>query len=282
MELIYLLKGLTRAGLGAIGDDKAFIELAAQYGFQSVDLDPVSLIQTYGVDGAKELLAANNISIGSFGLPVEWRGSDEAFRDGLPQLEELAKAASLLGCTACCTYILPATDLSPGTFTIQAVLRLRECANVLNTYGIKLGLEFVGPHHLRTAWKYPFIYSMEDTLAFADAIGTPNVGLLLDAYHWYTNGLTTADLDRLTPEQIVHVHINDAKDIPVEEVLDNDRLYPGEGVIDLAGFLTSLKRIGYTGAVTQEILTPGDSVTPSVEEALQRSKAGFDKVFANI
>ncbi|WP_127498218.1 sugar phosphate isomerase/epimerase family protein [Paenibacillus glycanilyticus] len=276
-----MLKGLTRAGLGPIGDDKAFIEQAARYGFQSVDLDAAGLIHTYGLEGARELLSANGISVGSCGFPVEWRTTDEAFRDGLPQLEEQAKAAAQLGCTASCTYILPATDVSPGIFTIQAVRRLRESANILNHYGVKLGLEFVGPHHLRTAWKYPFIYSMEDTLAFADAINAPNVGLLFDAYHWYTNGLGTEDIEKLSPEQIVHVHINDAKDISVEQVLDNDRVYPGEGVIDLPGFLRSLKKIGYTGAVAQEILAPGDIVS-SVEEALERSKAGFDKVFANI
>ncbi|GLX70309.1 sugar phosphate isomerase/epimerase family protein [Paenibacillus glycanilyticus] len=276
-----MLKGLTRAGLGPIGDDKAFIEQAARYGFQSVDLDAAGLIHTYGLDGARELLSTNGISVGSCGFPIEWRTTDEAFRDGLAQLEEQAKAAAQLGCTASCTYILPATDVSPGIFTIQAVRRLRESANILNSYGVKLGLEFVGPHHLRTAWKYPFIYSMEDTLAFADAIGAPNVGLLLDAYHWYTNGLGTADIEKLSPEQIVHVHINDAKDIPVEQVLDNDRLYPGEGVIDLPGFLRSLKKIGYTGAVAQEILTPGGAPISS-EEALERSKAGFDKVFAAI
>ncbi|ACS99360.1 sugar phosphate isomerase/epimerase family protein [Paenibacillus sp. JDR-2] len=276
-----MLKGLTRAGIGPIGDDKAFIEQAARYGFQSVDLDTAGLIHTYGLDGARELLSANGISVGSCGFPIEWRTTDEAFRDGLSQLEEQAKAAAQLGCTASCTYILPATDVSPGIFTIQAVRRLRESANILNNYGVKLGLEFVGPHHLRTAWKYPFIYSMEDTLAFADAINAPNVGLLFDAYHWYTNGLGTEDIEKLSPEQIVHVHINDAKDIPVEQVLDNDRVYPGEGVIDLPGFLRSLKKIGYTGAVAQEILAPGDIVN-SVEEALERSKAGFDKVFANI
>ncbi len=78
--------------------------------------------------------------------------------------------------------------------------------------------------------------------------------MLLDSYHWYTNGLSTDDLLQLRAEDIVHVHINDAKDLPIAELLDHERLYPGEGVIDLAGFLESLRKIGYKGAVAQEVL----------------------------
>ena len=33
-------------------------------------------------------------------------------------------------------------------------------------------------------------------------------------------------------------------------------MYPGEGVIDLAGFLGALNNIGYKGAISQEIYRP--------------------------
>jgi sugar phosphate isomerase/epimerase len=76
----------------------------------------------------------------------------------------------------------------------------------------------------------------------------------------------------------VHVHINDAPDVPIAEVLDNGRLYPGEGVIDLAGFLRGLHTINYLGPVAQEILTASPP-TDSPEVLLARSQAGFTKVF---
>ncbi|MBP1155610.1 MULTISPECIES: hypothetical protein [unclassified Paenibacillus] len=78
--------------------------------------------------------------------------------------------------------------------------------------------------------------------------------------------------------QIVYVHIN-APNVPVEEVLDNDRLYLGEGVIPLADFLSGLHYIGYKGVVAQEILTPS-MPKDSPEILILRSKTGFDKVFA--
>ncbi|NOV01727.1 sugar phosphate isomerase/epimerase family protein [Paenibacillus planticolens] len=274
-----MLRGLTGAGLGKLESNEQFIELAAKYGFEAVDIDALALVESHGTDGARELLGKHGLVIGAIGLPVEWRGSEETFLADLPKLTQAAEAAAALGCTSCCTYVLPSTDLKAAHFMALATRRLRTCARILGAYGIRLGLEFVGPHHLRTRWKHPFIWTLEETLDWIDAIGESNVGLLFDAYHWYTNGLTVADIEKLRPEQIVHVHINDAPDVPVEEVLDNGRVYPGEGVIDLAGFLQGLARIGYQGAVSQEILTaapPADSP----ESLAQRSKASFDKVYA--
>lgn len=274
-----MLRGLTGAGLGKLESTEQFIELAAKYGFEAVDIDALALVESHSIDGARELLGKHGLVVGSIGLPVEWRGSEERFRADLPKLTQAAAAAAALGCTSCCTYVLPSTDLNAAHFMALATRRLRTCAQILGAYGIRLGLEFVGPHHLRTRWKHPFIWTVEETLDWIDAIGESNVGLLYDAYHWYTNGLTAADIEKLRPEQIVHVHINDAPDVPVEDVLDNGRVYPGEGVIDLAGFLQALEKIGYKGAVSQEILT-ATPPTDSPESLVQRSKAGFDKVYA--
>ncbi|MGQ4664743.1 sugar phosphate isomerase/epimerase family protein [Metabacillus halosaccharovorans] len=276
-----MLRGLTKAGLGSFADDKQFIELASEYSFQSVDLDAKDLIEVYGLIGAKEILQVNNIHLGAIGLPVEWRSSHEEFTKDLVNLASAAKAAQDLGCTRCCTYILPSTDVKSAQFMSLAVKRLRICAEILGSYDVRLGLEYVGPHHLRNTWKNPFIWTQEETLQLIDAIGLPNVGLLLDSYHWYTTGLSSEDLSNLNEQQIIHVHINDAADLPVEGLKDNDRLYTGEGVIDLHLFLKSIKETGYSGPISQEVLTP-EQPSESGEELIKRSKIGFDKVFNNI
>lgn len=273
-----MLKGLTRAGIGNIGSEAQFISLAAAYGFEAVDLDVITFVEQEGLDQAKGILQEHHIMPGAIELPVEWRTTEEEFRAGLPKLATAAKLASELGSTACCTYILPSTDLNPAHFMTLATRRLRICAEILGAYRIRLGLEFVGPHHLRTTWKHPFIWTMQETLDWIDAINVSNVGLLLDTYHTYTTNLTEAELGQLRAEQIVHVHLNDAPDLPVEQVLDKDRLYPGEGVIDLHGFLQTLQQINYKGIVAQEVLTPHiPAQSPGI--LLQRSKQGFDKVF---
>lgn len=279
-----MLQGLSRAGLGAVGGLEPFVKLAAEYRFDAVDVgggELVELVQANGADGARTWLqeaGQGRVQIGAIGLSVEWRADEERFRQGLKGLAAEAQAAAAVGCTACCTYILPSTDDKAAHFAILATRRLRTCAQVLGAYGIRLALEFVGPHHLRTRWKNPFIWTLQETLDWVDAIGEANVGLLFDAYHWYTNGLDVNDINRLRADQIVHVHINDAPDVPVAEALDNGRLYPGEGIIDLAGFLQGLHKIGYRGVVAQEILTQS-APTGTPDELAKRSRAAFDRVY---
>jgi len=275
-------RGLTRAGLGYGGDLNEFSRLASDYGFQSVDASGSEISQWLALDGLESVVTAlseRGVEIGSIGLPVEWRASEEEFRAGLPRLAVDAEAAASVGCQTCCTYVLPSTDWNPAHFMAVATRRLRTCAQMLGAYGIRLGLEYVGPHHLRTAWKHPFIWDLPATLDWIDAIGDPHVGLLLDSYHWYTTSGSVADLRTLSAASIVHVHLNDAPDVAVADVVDDDRLYPGEGVIDLAGFLGALGATGYSGAVSQEVLTK----TPPASEVnvlLERSRRGFDKVWA--
>ncbi|MDF2961647.1 MAG: xylose isomerase protein [Paenibacillus sp.] len=276
-----MLKGLTRAGIGNVGGIEEFVKAAAVHGFEAVAAGGQELEDWIAAKGAEEVrafLKEQGVQIGTIGLSVQWRNSEEEFLNGLARLAKDAEAAAAVGCTACCTYVLPSTDHDAAHFTALATRRLRTCAQILAPYGIRFGLEFVGPHHLRTRWKNPFIWGLQETLDWIDAIGERNVGLLFDSYHWYTNGLGVEDIVRLDANQIVLAHINDAPDVPVAEVLDNDRLFPGEGVIDLAGFLRGLKQIGYTGVIAQEILTPKPMEQPS-DELLKRSRDAFRKVY---
>lgn len=276
-----MLKGLTRAGIGNIGTIEDFIRGAAAHQFEAIAVSGTELeewIQQKGLNAACAFLEEHRVQIGTIGLPVQWRTTEEEFRSGLVRLARDAEAAAALGCTTCNTYVLPSTDHASAHFMALVTRRLRTCAQILAPYGIRLALEFVGPHHLRTKWKNPFIWGMQEMLDWIDAIGESNVGLLFDSYHWYTNELGIDDILRLRADQIVLVHINDAPDIPVAEVLDNDRLFPGEGVIDLSGFLSALNRIGYKGMIAQEILTPQPLAEPS-EVLLKRSQEGFRKVY---
>ncbi|CAM3926830.1 sugar phosphate isomerase/epimerase family protein [Lederbergia lenta] len=278
-----MIKGLSTAGIGEVKNVEELVLLASDNGFGVIDSSGQELrdfIGEKGLEEAKAFLQKHQVKIGSIGLAVEWRQTEEQFREGLGTLVEDAKTAAEFGCTSCCTYVLPATDYNAAHFMALATKRLRLCAQILKEYGVNLGLEYVGPHHLRTTWKNPFIWDLHSTLDWIEAIGEPNVGLLLDSYHWYTAEETYEDLIALQPSQITHVHLNDAKDIPIEDVLDNDRLYPGEGVIDLVGFLKALNKIGYKGPVVQEILTK-EPLRESNKVLAEKSGKAFAQVFAS-
>jgi sugar phosphate isomerase/epimerase len=95
---------------------------------------------------------------------------------------------------------------------------------------------------------------MDGLMELARAIGTGNVGLLLDAYHLFTSGGQIADLDRITARDIVLVHVNDAiAGVPRDEQLDLVRALPVEtGVLEIGPFLRKLDQLGYDGPVTPE------------------------------
>ncbi len=108
---------------------------------------------------------------------------------------------------------------------------------------------------------------------FAQTVGA-NVGLLVDVWHMFTSGSTNEDLANIPASKIALVHINDAPaGVPVNEQQDHIRCLPCEtGVIDIAGFMNTLRKIGYQGPVEAE---PFDSTLKDLPLDIDRlEKAG--------
>ena len=77
----------------------------------------------------------------------------------------------------------------------------------------------------------------------------------------------------------VHVHVNDAPDIPVNDQVDNLRCLPGAtGVIDIATFLGTLKEIDYSGPVMVEPFSQEIRAMDN-DGACAATKAALDKVW---
>src|SRR5215212_7819992 len=86
------------------------------------------------------------------------------------------------------------------------------------------------------------------------AIGTGNIGVMLDSWRLYASGGSLADLQRLSNDDVVVVHVNDAPaGTERDEQIDTVRTLPMEtGVIDLVGFMRALQEMGYDGPVMPE------------------------------
>ena len=59
----------------------------------------------------------------------------------------------------------------------------------------------------------------------------PNVGLLLDSFHCHAAGTPWEQIEQIPATKIVHVHLNDAPDVPLHRLDDMKRLLPGEGAL---------------------------------------------------
>jgi sugar phosphate isomerase/epimerase len=267
---------------GAIGIGATFeeaMQLAQVSGFAGIDVGigaMAALAEEKGAEHVRDLFAAAGLKPGGWGLPVNWRGSEEEFQAGLKDLPRLAAAGQAIGCPRVVMWILPSSNELPFEENFEFhVRRFRPCAEILKDHGCRLGLEFIGPKTLRAGAKYEFIYTMDGMLELCAAIGTGNMGLLLDGWHWYTSGGTVEDLRRLTNEDVVYVHINDAPaGVPLDEQIDNVRCLPGEtGVIDNVNFLKCLQEIGYDGPVTPEPFSQRVNALPPAEAAQVTAEA---------
>jgi sugar phosphate isomerase/epimerase len=248
-------------GIGAIGHKAALaeaVDFARQYGFRGIDFsigEAQALAREKGVESVRDLFASNKVLPSVMGFPVEFRRDESTWRAGMEALPEQAKLAQALGCTRSATWIAPGhNELTYLEYFKLLVERIGPAAAILADHGISLGLEFIGPKTVRKNLKHRFIYTFDGMLALGAAMGSGNVGLLLDIYHLYTSHGEVEQVRELAPSEVVVVHINDAPaGIAVDEQMDLVRAMPGEtGVLDISGFLQALEEIGYNGPVTVE------------------------------
>jgi sugar phosphate isomerase/epimerase len=97
---------------------------------------------------------------------------------------------------------------------------------------------------------------MAEANRLLDEAGARNVGLTLDSYHWYAAEDTLETIHQTPAERIAILHVNDAKPLPPRELLDADRVLPGEGVIPLAEWLRAIAGTGFDGFIALEVLGP--------------------------
>jgi len=96
-----------------------------------------------------------------------------------------------------------------------------------------------------------FLTSTKDAADLAEAVGSPNLKILYDAYHMYLNeGKICETAEKYLP-YIGQIHIADAP----------GRHEPGTGVINYGNFMKHLDRLGYRYSVGFELYPETDSAT---------------------
>lgn len=129
-----------------------------------------------------------------------------------------------------------------------ALKSLAEAARWAAGFGVNLALEFRGNE--------PFCNCLDTAISLIDQLGEPNLGICLDAFHYYKGPSKPEDLERLTAANLRHVQLCDAAGVPRERMTDADRILPGDGDFRLEPILQRLHTIGYPGAVSLELMNP--------------------------
>jgi sugar phosphate isomerase/epimerase len=250
------------------------IPLAKAGGFEGVEFsvaEVADLVDQHGAAAVAAMFSDAGLRPGGWGLSIKWNGSVEEWQAGLAALPRFARAAASIGANRALSGIMPASNdrefKENWDFHVE---RLKPVAQILADNGCRLGLEFIAPKTLRDRFKHQFIYKPSETLEIAAEMG-PNVGLLFDIWHWYTGHGVLADLQSLSNDQVVYVHINDAPaGIDVDEQQDLVRDLPGAtGVLDIAGFMAALRAMNYDGPVVPEPFKASLADLPSDEERVK-------------
>ena len=260
------------------------IDLAARYGYESVqpfaeDLAKLSATQLQELQAE---LKEKKLQWAAAGMPVDFRQDEDKFRDGMTALPAQAKVYQQAGVTRFGTWLMPRHDqLTYLQNFKQTARRLREIAGVCEDHGQRFGLEYVGTPSLRIAGRYQFVHSMAETKELIAAAAKPNLGFVLDSWHWWTAGDTRADVLTLTNHDVVSCDLNDAPaGLKMIEQQDGSRELPlATGVIPLQDLLSALVEIGYDGPVRPEPFNKALNAMDD-EAASEAAAVAMKKAFA--
>ncbi|MBT0770872.1 sugar phosphate isomerase/epimerase [Kineosporia sp. J2-2] len=145
-------------------------------------------------------------------------------------------------------------------FDVQRQQFRRLCTRAAD-HGVRIALEFMPYSTL------PRLSAARELIA---AAGCDNAGLMLDAWHWHRSGGTLDDLRTLAPSEVFAVQLCDATATPHADLRHegrHGRLLPGEGVVDIAGFLATLGEIGVDLPLAVEVLSDELDARHPVEAA---------------
>ena len=168
----------------------------------------------------------------------------------LEECEELCRTAAELNCPYIVVVPSPLTEgKNWGDVVAESVRVLDELGRIAEGHGISLAFEFLGQPLCS-------VQTLGQAAEIVDRLGRANVGLVLDSFHFYAGGSRLESIDALDARKLFVFHINDAEDLPREELEDRHRLLPGLGILPLGEIVAALGRINYDRVTSVEIFRP--------------------------
>ncbi len=137
---------------------------------------------------------------------------------------------------------------SYGQLIDRVKVSLAQAAEQAGRHGVRLALEFQARSALGN--------NLQTAAALVEEIGSPQLGICLDAFHFATGPSKTEDLGYLTADNLFHVQLCDLAGVPRELATDADRILPGDGDLPLGPLVDHLRAIGYAGCVSLELMNP--------------------------
>lgn len=239
------INGIATVSLSGTLEEK--LRAAAEAGFQGVEIFETDFIASaLSAEQVRAMLDDLGLACLLYqpfrdfeGMPEPWRA--RAFA----RMEQKFAVMKTLGCDR----LLVCSNCSPlaSGDRDRIVADFRELGELAARHGIMIGYEAL-------AWGR-HVNDHRDVWEIVKAVDHPNIGILLDSFHSLSRDIPNASIREIDPAKIVFVQLADAP------VLDMDKLYwsrhfrnlPGQGGLDLTGYVAEILRLGYDGPLSLEI-----------------------------
>ena len=172
----------------------------------------------------------------------------ESIKDQCAELGRIAE-------TIKCPFIVvvpgrvPEGGITRAEVISESVRVLQELCDIAARHGVALAFEFLG----QPDCSVPTLGLAHEIVQASDR---PNLGLVIDSFHFYAGGSTIEMIEAVDPKLIYVFHINDAENLPREQLEDRHRLLPGLGILPLREMIAAFRKIGYDKVASVEIFRP--------------------------
>jgi 2-keto-myo-inositol isomerase len=229
-------------------------------------------LKNNSVEALKNLLEENNLkpySINSI-EHITFRNAEE-YEKIKAETEELSAIAGKINCP----YVVVVPGKLPENAGEEEIIEesvkvLNELADISEKHDVSLAFEFLGQTDCS-------VQTLDLCKKIVDQVDRKNIGLVIDTFHFYAGNSSFEAIDELDPEKLFIFHINDAENLPKDELTDAHRLYPGEGILPIKEIKNHFDKIGYDRMVSIEIFRP-EYWNQDPFEVARKAKAATEKI----
>jgi 4-hydroxyphenylpyruvate dioxygenase len=240
-----MINGIATVSLSGTLEDK--LRAAAEAGFDGVEIfDTDFLASPLSPEQVRVLLDELELDCLLYQPVRDFEGMPEPHRTrAFERLKQKFAVMQSLRCDRLllCSNCSPLASGDRG----RIVEDFQELGRLAAEHGVTVGYEALAwgrqVHDHRQVWE------------IVRAVDHPNIGILLDSFHSLARGIPSDSIREIDPAKLVFVQLADAP------VLDMDYLYwsrhfrnlPGQGGLNLIGYVAEILRIGYAGPLSLEI-----------------------------
>lgn len=253
---------------------KEQVRLAVEAGFGGIEpwLKDIHAAKAVGELGDIVKFAAdhdfrfvNGIAFG------QWAHPDRSVRAaGLEETKRDMAALAEIGCPAIAASMFGLQKPgSPRVTRDEVAERYCRVLDLGRQFGVKPLLEYWG-HSIQLS-------RPEHAIAVVRATGRSDVGILPDVYHTYRGGSSFESFRRFEASWVPVLHVNDYPASPARtELVDADRIWPGDGIAPWPQIFAALDDIGASSWLSLELF----NLSYQRSTPLETLRTGYAKVKA--